>query len=387
MQTIDNIPVYQAQVPENDEGFLCVSLVDYPAVQSNFVAFNAQRRVVMSAVADEEKRRVYGVIMRANYPIYRQDHTGEYYIVFTSEIIRHTAEKYFVDGRQNQVNLMHAPASQVEGVHLVQFFIKDTAAGISPAGFEDIEEGSLFGEYHVTDEKIWAAIKAGDYRGFSIEGKFTFTSSTQHFNPHNTAMSKLEKFKAGLAKLLVQLGAVSTDKGAIFWDGDEDLKAGDSVYVEEAEGERKPAPDGDYTTDDGKTIKVASGKVAEITDPKAEVEARAQGEGGEGASEGEAAKDPDKTPDPDGEEGDMETLRKELAEVKRRQEESDKRLSDIEASLEKVLTALDKTNVELRAIRKTPAAPPAHQQFKTAAPIGKTGNAELDRITAMLGGE
>lgn len=375
MQTIENIPVYQAQITENEEGFFCVSLVDYPAVESDFVAFDAQRPVVLSAIADEEKRRVYGVIMRANFPIYRKAPTGEYYIVFSPEIIRHAAEKYFGDGLQNNVNLMHAPGSQVEGVNLVQLFIKNSAAGINPAGFEEIEDGSLFGEYHVANDQIWAAIKAGDYRGFSIEGRFTFTHSQQHhFQPKNTAMSKLEKFKSGLAKLLVELGAATTDKGAIFWDGDEDLKAGIAVYIEDENGERQPAPDGDYKTDDDKTIKVADGKVAEITDPKAEVEAKSQDDDGEG--DGATKTDPEPTKDDDG--ADIEALRKELADTK-------SRLDDIETSLGKVLAALTKANVELQAIRKTPAAAPAHKEFTTGAPVGKTGDAKLDRMARMLG--
>lgn len=374
MQTIENLPLYWAEIDDIEAGLGYISLVDKPAIERDFIAFNSAKRPVLCAVADEEKRRVYGVILRANFPVYRNDRElGEFYVAFTPESIRTTVEKFFVDGRVGSVNLMHAPGSQVEGVNIVQLFIKDTAAGISPAGFEDIEEGSLFGEYHVTNEKIWAAIKAGEYRGFSIEGDFHLHASQQHFNPKNTLMSKLAKFKAGLAKLLVQLGAVSTDKGAIFWDGDEDLKAGDSVYVEDENGERKAAPDGDYTTDDGKAIKVADGKVAEISDPKAQVAAVAQGEAGEGGSEGEPKKDPDPAPD-----GDVEALRKELDDTK-------SRLGDIEASLEKVLAALSKANIELHAIKKTPVAAPAHQQFATATPIGKTGNHEMDRLAAMLG--
>ena len=85
-------------------------------------------------------------------------------------------------------------------------------------------------------------------------------------------MSKLSKFKAALAKMLQEFGNVTTDKGVISWDGDEDLKAGDPVYVEDSEGNRTPAPDGDYKTDDNKVIVVVEGKVSEIKDAEAEIE-------------------------------------------------------------------------------------------------------------------
>lgn len=75
--------------------------------------------------------------------------------------------------------------------------------------------------------------------------------------------------------LSLQLGSVKTDKAELFWDGDEDLKVGDEVYVRggdpEDNAEYQPAPDGDYTVEDGKVIKVVEGRVAEIVDPEAEV--------------------------------------------------------------------------------------------------------------------
>lgn len=70
--------------------------------------------------------------------------------------------------------------------------------------------------------------------------------------------------------LSLQMGKVNTDKGMLMWDGDEDLKIGDEVFVE---GENEPiaAPDGEYVIEDGKTIIVAGGLVAEIRDDSAEV--------------------------------------------------------------------------------------------------------------------
>lgn len=72
--TIDGIPVYQASVNADDPetGMFKISLVDDPAVQSNFQVF-ANKRPQMYAVADEDKRLVFGVVMRADFPIYRRD--------------------------------------------------------------------------------------------------------------------------------------------------------------------------------------------------------------------------------------------------------------------------------------------------------------------------
>ena len=287
--TIDGIPVYQALVSDADTGMLKISLVDDPAVQSNFQAFS-NKKPQMYAVEDEAKRLVLGVVMRADFPIYRRDESmGEYYILYTADTIRTMAEKYLVEGRQNNVNLMHQEGSDVEGVDMVQYFIKDSAKGVCPAGFDDIADGSLFAEFHVVNDEVWDAIVDGTYKGFSLEGIFDLvperdTDKVQDivdtlnglfsriFKPQKyEKMTKVKGLLARLARALVEMGNVTTDKGILSWDGEEDLKAGDSVYVEDQDGNRTPAADGDYTTGDGKVIVVVSGKVSEIKDSAAQV--------------------------------------------------------------------------------------------------------------------
>ena len=285
--TIGGIPVYDAIISDEETGMFRISLVDDPAVMSNFQAFDAHKKPMMYAIQDEEKRLVRGCIMRSDFPIYRRDEKmGEYYVIYKAEEIRKMAEKYLLEGRQNDVNLMHQEGSDVDGVQMVQYFIKGD--GIQVDGFDDCADGSLFGEFHVVNDSVWAEIKAGTYKGFSLEGVFDLVPEQNKdeiqeivdlldgafkriFKP-NTFMSKLSKFKAALAKMLQEFGNVTTDKGVISWDGDEDLKAGDSVYVEDSEGNRTPAPDGDYKTDDNKVIVVVEGKVSEIKDAEAEIE-------------------------------------------------------------------------------------------------------------------
>lgn len=294
--TIDGLPVYSAQVADNADGMLRISLVDDPAVQSDFLAFSKQGKAasvpVLYAVQDEEKRLVLGVVMRADFPIYRRqplegENEFEFYVIYRPDTIRAMAEKYLAENRQNLVNLMHKDGTEVDGVQMVQYFIK--GAGLSPEGFEDISDGSLFAEFHVTNDDVWDAIKAGTYKGFSLEGYFTMEpeedaslverivdaldgvfSRTKQPNKLNN-MSKKKGLIARLIRAIAEMGNVTTDKGVLQWDGDEDLKAGDAVWLEDADGNRTTPEDGDYTTEDGKVIVVAGGKVSEIRDAQAEV--------------------------------------------------------------------------------------------------------------------
>ena len=287
--TIGGIPVYDAIISDEETGMFKISLVDDPAVMSNFLAFDNTRKAVMYKVEDEEKRLVRGVVMRADFPIYRYDQNfGEYYIIYKADQIRVMAEKYLLESRQNDVNLMHEQNSDVEGVQMVQYFIK--GAGISVEGFDDIADGSLFAEFHIVNDEVWDAIKDGSYKGFSLEGVFdlvpeqdkekveeivdTLNGAFSKFfnNTKQFTMGRMKRFKAALLKAFAEFANVTTDKGILAWDGDDDLKVGDAVYIEDAEGNRTPAEDGDYKTDDNKTIVVADGKVSEIKDPETDVD-------------------------------------------------------------------------------------------------------------------
>ncbi|MCR5071206.1 MAG: hypothetical protein K6A62_04695 [Bacteroidales bacterium] len=299
MITFNGLPLYRVALDDQKDGVLRVSLVDVPAVDSDFEVFKkaGEKKPALYAVQNEEKRLVRGVILRADYPIFRRDNDKDpgYYVTFGADVIRQAAEKYLADGRANAVDLAH-DSEEVEDVQMVQLFIKDSAKGISPDGFDEIADGSLFGEYHVTNDDVWDEIKAGTFRGFSVEIFYTLIPAgeamrrktfevdeaevlgafSEILSPIND-MSKLNNLKARLAKMLAEpaepakFGSVTTDQGVIYWDGDEDLKAGDRVEVEDAEGQRQAAADGDYVTNDGKTIVVVDGNVSEIRDPEAEV--------------------------------------------------------------------------------------------------------------------
>ena len=280
---IDGIPVYDATLGE-DGGMLRISLVDAPAVMADFVAFAHQKPVLMYRIEDEEQRRVLGVVMRADFPIYRRDEKlGEYYIIYRADTIREMAQKYLAEGRQNNVNLMHQ-GEDVEGVEMVQYFIK--GKGLQPEGFEDIADGSLFAEFHIVDDAIWDKVKDGTYKGFSLEGLFDLVPEEDKddvqrivddldgkFNETQKPNKKMKvkKFLKALGEALLKMGTITTDKGILAWDGEEDLKEGDRVYLEDEEGNRSDVEDGQYKTTDGKVINVVDNVVASIEDAEAEV--------------------------------------------------------------------------------------------------------------------
>lgn len=431
MVTIGGIPVFDALVLDDESGMTKISLVDDPAVMSNFQTF-AAKKMQMYSVADEEKRLVYGVVMRADFPILRRDgRMGEYYIIYRPETIRKMAEKYLADGLQNEVSTMHR--DDVEGVRMVQYFIKDSAKGVSPSGFDDIADGSLFAEFHVTNDEVWHSVKSGEFRGFSLEGVFDLAPEKDLADVEEIVedmdgkferiikqtiiksnMSKINRFKAALAKLLAAFGNVTTDRGVLAWDGEEDLKAGDAVFIEDAEGNRSDAPDGDYITTDNKTIVVVDGKVSEIRDPEAEVApaddpereesfGRKATDNGELVWEGEAdlkegdsvfvEREGELVPAPDGEyrtedgktivvvEGKVAEIRDPEAEVAPEDAPAGEELRRENAALR---AQVDVLIAKVEELSRIPMAEPAHEEVQTAGKVEKTGVKGLDRIAELM---
>lgn len=85
-------------------------------------------------------------------------------------------------------------------------------------------------------------------------------------------MKKVNKIREALSKLIEETFArVSTDKGILSYDAEE-LEVGIGVSLVTEEGEEVAAEDGDYTLEDGRILKIAEGKIAEIVEPEPEVE-------------------------------------------------------------------------------------------------------------------
>lgn len=172
MKKINGLPLYRATVGEGDgTGMFVVSLVDSPAVETDFLAFNKQEKLQFK-VEDEEQRKVLGVVMRPNFPMYRETEEGEgYYIEYDAQTIHKMAEKFFRNCNVNSVDTDHS-FELVDGVTLSQAFFKNEEKGINPAGFEDLPDDTLFFEYHITSDEIWDGVKDGTWKGFSLAGTF-----------------------------------------------------------------------------------------------------------------------------------------------------------------------------------------------------------------------
>jgi len=171
-----DLPIFMLDITEdiNDDAQVdFIALVDRPAIQKNWNAFNKTQKF---EIANEDRRIISGAIMLADTPIFRSDSTyGDYYVAFSADTILKIVQKFFKKGFQSNVNLMHDSNQQFEGVTLFESFISDPSRGIMPMkGFEDAPVGSWFGSMIVDNDEAWTKVKNGDIAGFSVEGLFNY---------------------------------------------------------------------------------------------------------------------------------------------------------------------------------------------------------------------
>lgn len=168
------LPIFQLTLADDldsEQEIEFISLVGRPAIERNFLAFNEQKRLAFS---DDGRRIITGPAMVPDQAIYRKDDKmGEYLVVFDRANVMRAAQKFLAKGYANRINLDHNRDAQPKGVYVFESFVTDAQRGITaPAAFSDAPEGTWFISAHVNDAETWNRVKAGEFRGFSVEGIF-----------------------------------------------------------------------------------------------------------------------------------------------------------------------------------------------------------------------
>jgi len=163
---------------EDESGVDYIALVDQPAVEKLWLAFNTHKNIVDNQyqfkIQDEEKRIVSGFFMIADLPILRMNDQGDkFYVVFKKDTINKIVNKFFKQGYSNKINIMHNKNDEAQGVYVIESLLIDTDRGIvTPKGFDDVPNGSWWGSMRVENDEIWNKVKSGVFNGFSVEGLF-----------------------------------------------------------------------------------------------------------------------------------------------------------------------------------------------------------------------
>ena len=365
----NGIPVFLVNVDDPGCSISTMSLVGDPAMDIPMVLFSEAKPKMNFSIQDESQKNILTCLVRTDFPILRLTEDGDpFYIVFNKETSKKLAQRLMTDGMQQNISLNHN-GKLIDGVILQEVFLKDTSLGINPIGFEDAGEGSLMGVYHITDDALWKDCIEGRFGGISIESYL----SLENFNKIDNKKTKniMSKIKDALKRLLMEFNTLSTDKAELYWEEDTELMVGYKVFVEDESGNKVPAMDGEYISDENK-IKVAGGTVTEIErrevdDMPVNVPAEVPVEKKEETMEEPVVEEPAKE-EPATEEPKDDNTEK-VSELEKKVADLEAKIADLETKLAEIAT--------------TPAAQPVMDEFENVKKTTSTGDKKLDKRIAI----
>ena len=165
--------VYELFIEEDSyfSGVEAISIVEEPAIESDFVALKAHK--IEMAEVNAEKRILMGPALIPNKQIYRRNGEDEYYIFFSEDTVRKASQLFLAKGNQNNSTLEHE--YQLKGMSVVESWIVEDEKKDKSALYDlSVPKGTWMVAVKVNNDEVWEEfVKTGKVKGFSIEGYFS----------------------------------------------------------------------------------------------------------------------------------------------------------------------------------------------------------------------
>lgn len=284
---------------EHNTGVYGISLVENPAMEGLFVALNKDEKIQFKEL-NKEERKVVGLVLEPNKPIYRNNQGEEYNIIFSEQTIKNLSYNFFKQNFQKNSTIEHETENKIENVTFVEsWIVEDVKTDKQQLYGFNYPIGSWLAVLKIDNNDVWENyVKTGQVKGFSIDGLLSLKEvqmykdelNLKSINMSKEVLEETQKQTSLLEKLLlaftpkqenkevrVEFGSVKTADGQITieYDG-EDFVVGGSAWIM-AEAETKvPVPVGEHPLEDGRILVVTEeGIVAEIKEAVAETPAEA----------------------------------------------------------------------------------------------------------------
>lgn len=333
-----------------DSETYAISMVESPAIESDFVALSKEeeKRVFLES---DERHMVYGAALIPDKDIYRNNGEQEFYISFTKESIEKMSQDFMKNYRQNEVTLDHDEMANditITESWLVEDPYKDKANALGI----NVPKGTWMVGMKVNQIDVWERVKSGELKGFSVESMI----SLEDFSKQNTNNMNIET-------------------NDMFWDKLKNiLKDTFSKKVEEPTVEELAANSGFTNVDDYQK---------EVESVKAELEEQNAEEPAVEPTVEPTVEEPKQAEEPKVEEPVVEEPKVE----DKPKEDNTKHLEELIGSLKEEINALKEMNSGLndkvKELSKEPSAKPVNTNAKPSA--SDTYSAWREQLRSMIG--
>lgn len=304
---------------------------------------------------DKEKQIIAGPAIIPNKKIYRKDESGEYYVIFSQEVIDKMVEKFNSENRETIFNFEHNSDKTVKGFIKGSWVVEDSEKDKSNYyGFTDLPVGTWFIEAKINDKDDWNKIKEMDQVGFSVEGLMGLFNSELINNKPQTFKNK-SKMKNKRKFVAVRLATkkmfskelkrfeevlVSEEDEVLIVD---ELVVGSTVEILNEDAEIVTPENGTYLIEsDEVEVTVKDGEITSIEDYKVKEEVEETIQEMEEVVQKEVIETPETPETPTTETVTMEDLMSKLATFETRLEELEGKFAETEENEE--LLQFSKTN-------------------------------------------
>jgi hypothetical protein len=202
---MEKIQEIELRIKSADDGVFAISLVDQPAIEENFVALAAQD--VEFKVVDEERRIVVGFALVPEKRILRLMGGKKFNIYFTKETVAQAAEDFMKKMMLKKFTTDHE--EKVDGITVIESWVVEDAKhdksnlyGLGAKGGEWVLMSKI------DNNEVWDEVKAGKFKGYSIEARFDGFEQLQSKNKETMEEQIIKELNAVLSSQKVELTTV-----------------------------------------------------------------------------------------------------------------------------------------------------------------------------------
>lgn len=268
---------------EENSGVYAISLVENPAMEGIMIALSKQE--IQFKEIDKEERKVLGLVLEPNKPIYRNQNGEEFNIVFSEQVIKDLSYNFFKSGFHKNSTLEHDSKNKIEGVTFVESWIVEDSEKDKSANFGfSYPKGSWLAVMKIDNDDVWNNyVKTGKVQGFSIDAMLSLkeVNLKSEFNMskevEKTFLDVLKDLPNQIKLALtpqaeIKLGSIKTadEEVTIMYDG-EMMAVGNPAWIEAEDGTKIPVPVGEHPLESGMILIVTEeGIVGELKEAPTE---------------------------------------------------------------------------------------------------------------------
>lgn len=248
-----------------DSETYAISMVEAPAIESDFVALAEQKEEKQQVFLESNERHmVYGAALIPEKDIYRNNGEQEFYISFTKESIEKMSQDFMKEYRQHEVKTDHEDVAN-EVCVVESWLVEDSYKDKANALGINVPEGTWMVGMKVNNIETWERVKSGELKGFSVESMLTLEEFSKQNNNNMTInetneMGFWNKMKEVLAEAFSKKEEAQTEPNEI-----------ESTNIElEEQTPSEPAPEPQPIVEEPKPTEEPKVEEPVVEEPKVE---------------------------------------------------------------------------------------------------------------------